>query len=144
MAADLKNPIDNNDDVISEINMTPLIDIMLVLLIIFMMTSSISLESGLDIDLPKTSSQTTPKEGTAILISLDKSGNVSVQGKRVEFDNLAQSIKEAITEAGSDTVVFEGDQESNLGIAIKIMDVAKGAGAGKFAIAAEQVSGTSP
>ncbi|MEI8346071.1 MAG: biopolymer transporter ExbD [Pseudomonadota bacterium] len=140
MALDLKDD-HSREDVVCEINMTPLIDIMMVLLIIFMMTSSITLESGLDIDLPKTTSQTNPKEGTAVLISLDRSGAISVQGKKIEFAQLAQAIKEALTESKSEVVVFEGDQESNLGMAIKIMDIAKGAGAAKFAIATEQVPG---
>ena len=57
----------DQDKIMAEINMTPLIDIMLVLLIIFMVTSSIALESGLDIDLPQTKSKTARKEAIRIL-----------------------------------------------------------------------------
>lgn len=129
---------ENDDDAImAEINMTPLIDIMLVLLIIFMVTSSIALESGLDIDLPETTSQTQAKEGMAVLVSLDAAGAVSVQGLQVEFSQLGESIKNAIKESGSSLVVFEGDRNSFLGRAIEIMDIAKAAGAKKFAIATE-------
>jgi biopolymer transport protein TolR len=45
---------DDDDDIVAEINMTPLIDIMLVLLVVFMVSSSVALESGMDIELPKT------------------------------------------------------------------------------------------
>lgn len=127
----------DNDKIMSEINMTPLIDIMLVLLIIFMVTSSVSLESGLNIDLPKTKSQTSSKEGKAVLVSLDRHGSISVQGKEVDLTGLKDAISEALHNDKTSLVVFEGDKESNLGKTIEIMDIAKMAGAEKFAIATE-------
>ena len=135
MSLNMKN---DDEQIMAEINMTPLIDIMLVLLIIFMVTSSIALESGLDIDLPETTSATVAKEGTAVLISLTASGEISVQGKKTTEENLQEEIRQALTEAHSTQVVFEGDKASFLGKAIEIMDIAKAAGAEKFAIAAEQ------
>ena len=126
------------DEILAEINMTPLIDIMLVLLIIFMVTSSIALESGLDIQLPKTTSKTTSQDGKAVIVSLSKEGLISVQGKKTSFEKLKESIAVAIGNAQSDLVVFEGDHHSKLGMAIKIMDIAKSAGATRFAIAADQ------
>lgn len=134
------NQDSDNEDIIADINMTPLIDIMLVLLIIFMVTSSVSLESGLDIDIPKTASDTNKHEGKSVLISLDASGKVSVQGKVVEWNSLQAAITSAIESEGTGLVVFEGDKGSKLGMAVEVMDVAKAAGAEKFAIAAEAVS----
>ena len=127
----------DQDEIMAEINMTPLIDIMLVLLIIFMVTSSVSLESGLDIDLPKTSSQTSTQEGEAVIISLDQAGMLSVQGQKVVLENLELAVTQALKEANTKTVIFEGDQKATLGRAIEIMDLAKKAGADKFAIAAQ-------
>lgn len=127
-----------SDQIIAEINMTPLIDIMLVLLIIFMVTSSISLESGLDIDLPKSKATAGNKEATAVLVSLDRHGAISVQGREVSFDQLKRAIADALGEEKSNLVVFEGDRDSNLGKTIQIMDIAKEAGAEKFAIATEK------
>ena len=129
----------DSDSIIAEINMTPLIDIMLVLLIIFMVTSSISLESGLDIDLPKSQISSGSKEGSAVLVSLDRHGSISVQGKAVGMDGLKVAIAQAIADEKSSLVVFEGDRDSNLGKTIQIMDIAKSAGADKFAIATEKV-----
>ncbi len=126
------------DEILAEINMTPLIDIMLVLLIIFMVTSSIALESGLEIQLPKTSSKTSAHEGKAVIVSLNKEGSISVQGKQVNFSDLKESIMAAIANEKSELVVFEGDSHSKLGMAIKIMDIAKSAGATRFAIAADE------
>ncbi len=136
MAINFKD--NKSDEVSADINMTPLIDIMLVLLIIFMVTSSISLESGLDIDLPETKSKTTQQDSDAVLVSLDEKGEVSVQGKKVVFEQVEETIKTALGDSKSSMVVLEGDRTSNLGRAIQIMDLAKAAGAKKFAIAAEQ------
>lgn len=131
------NQNDDDESIIAEINMTPLIDIMLVLLIIFMVTSSVSLESGLDIDIPSTVSKTKKQEGRSVLVSLDKDGKISVQGKIVSKEGLQNSITEALKSEQTGLVVFEGDKNSQLGMAVEVMDIAKAAGAEKFAIAAE-------
>lgn len=132
----LKTNSDENG-IVSEINMTPFIDIMLVLLIIFMVTSTVSLDSGLDIDLPHTKGQLEAKEGDAVIVSLDKNGNISVQGRAVNEAELTKELRESINESLSKLVVFEGDKRSSLGKTIEIMDMAKEAGAKNFAIAAE-------
>lgn len=127
----------DNDEIMAEINMTPLIDIMLVLLILFMVTSSVSLESGLDVELPQVAGNTESKEGSAVIISLDSEGQLSVQGKRIEFQELGPAIKDAMAAEKTGLVILEGDRKSKLGNAVQIMDIAKAAGASKFAIAAE-------
>lgn len=128
---------DDEDDIVAEINMTPLIDIMLVLLILFMVTSSVSLESGLDVELPQVAGKTEQQEGSAVIISLDNNGNLSVQGKATSMDDLEATIKEAMEHEKTGLVILEGDKKSRLGNAVLIMDIAKAAGATKFAIAAE-------
>lgn len=128
---------DDNEEIMAEINMTPLIDIMLVLLILFMVTSSVSLESGLDVELPQVAGNTESKGGSAVIISLNDEGQLSVQGKRTEFANLQDAIKDAMVAEKTGLVILEGDRKSKLGNAVQIMDIAKAAGATKFAIAAE-------
>lgn len=128
---------DDEEDIVAEINMTPLIDIMLVLLILFMVTSSVSLESGLDVELPQVAGKTEKNEGSAVIISLDNEGRLSVQGNPTDMDNLEQAIKTAMENEKTGLVILEGDRKSRLGNAVQIMDIAKAAGAQKFAIAAE-------
>ena len=127
----------DNEEIMAEINMTPLIDIMLVLLIIFMVTSSISLESGLDVDLPDSVSKGQSKEGSAVVVSLLSDGRIAVQGTVIEKENLGTRISEALATEKTELVILEGDQASRLGMAVEIMDIAKAAGAVKFAIATE-------
>lgn len=134
----LKTDLDE-DGIISEINMTPFIDIMLVLLIIFMVTSTVSLESGLDIDLPTTKGKVVAKDEDAVIVSLNKEGKISVQGKPVSDENLSIELRETIKLSSSKLVIFEGDKKSSLGKTIEIMDIAKEAGAKNFAIAAEEI-----
>lgn len=128
----------DDDKVMSEINMTPLIDIMLVLLIIFMVTSSVSIESGLDIDLPNSASGESQGKPEGIIVALDKKGVISVQGKAISFDKLKEEVGSALLKEKTGLVIFEGDENASLGKTIEIMDIAKAAGAIKFAIATEQ------
>lgn len=134
----LGNRPSQDDQIMADINVTPLIDIMLVLLIIFMVTSSVTLESGLDIDLPKTSGQTESKGPEAVIISLSKTGELSVAGQKINWEDLTLKVGEALAKASSKIVILEGDKEATLEKAMSIMDMAKKAGAEKFAIATEQ------
>ena len=133
--------MDDSDDkgIMAEINMTPLIDIMLVLLIIFMVTSSVSLESGLDIDLPTSKAETSKKESDAVVLSLDLEGNVSIQGSQVGGDEeaLLAQISQALSDAKTSVIIFEGDQKASIGRMVELMDIAKKAGATQFAVATE-------
>ena len=122
-------------EIVSEINMTPLIDIMLVLLIIFMVSSSAAIESALDVQLPEAASAGA-KPGQALNVTLTKEGLISVAGEKIDAAALKASIEAGLKKLNSDTVVFEGDGQSTLDRAVEIMDIAKSAGAKNFSIAA--------
>ena len=133
------NNADGEEQIVSEINMTPLIDIMLVLLIIFMVTSTAALESGLDIELPKTQITNEKKTDEILIITLDKGGKVALQGKYVEEgSDLSALMIAKLAELKTESVILEGDTQAFLGKAVEIMDIAKSAGAKNFSIAAEQ------
>ncbi len=130
--------LDQDDEIVSEINMTPFIDIMLVLLIIFMVSSSVGLETGLDIEVPDTKySKPTKGETKAVVISLDQSGSTFVDGQQVEESNLTSKIKEALDNKKTKLVIFEGDKTSSLGKTVQIMELAKEAGAENIGIATQ-------
>ncbi len=133
--------IGNDDDdaeIVAEINMTPLIDVMLVLLIVFMVSSTAALESGMDIELPKTSLTNEKSEAEILVISLAKDGNVAIQGKKVLPEDITRSIASELKILKTDSVILEGDTGANLGRAVELMDMAKVAGAKNFSIAAEE------
>jgi biopolymer transport protein ExbD len=123
------------DDIVADINMTPLIDIMLVLLIIFMVSSSAAMESGLDVNLPETSA-VSDKTDAVLVISLNKTGDIAVQGNKVTMAELQERVQKELTNLKTDTVMLEGDGETDLTSVMNIMDSARNAGAKNFSIAA--------
>ncbi len=138
MAMNVNNNGDGDDNIMAEVNLTPLIDIMLVLLIIFMVTSTAALESGLDIELPKTAITNEKKQDEILIITLNKDGKVALQGKFVEEDKLSEEMVAKLAELKTESVILEGDTQAFLGKAVEIMDIAKSAGAKNFSIAAEE------
>ncbi|MBS1964164.1 MAG: biopolymer transporter ExbD [Bdellovibrionales bacterium] len=125
-------------DIVAEINITPLTDIFLVLLIIFMVTSSVLTSNGVDVNLPQASPQTAQAQPEGVVVSLLPRGKMAVNGQPIEegdYDRLTSAVKNAFTQTSSRLVILEGDREAFLGSAIEVMDATRKAGAEKFAIA---------
>lgn len=125
----------------AEINITPLTDIFLVLLIIFMVTSSVMTNSGVDVNLPQASPQTAVAQPDGVVISLLPGGGMALNGLKIaagDYGTLEASLKSAFAQTPSRLVILEGDREAFLGSAIAVMDSARKAGAEKFAIATAQ------
>lgn len=131
---------DSDDDaIVAEINITPLTDIFLVLLIIFMISSSAMLESGLNVKLPsaKTTSLTQAQDGRPTYVTVAQDGRILVNEQTSNEASLAKVIETAMKEHGEKTVIIRGDESIVLGRAVKIMDAARIAGAEKIAIATQ-------
>ena len=124
-----------NSDIMAEINITPLTDIFLVLLIIFMITSSAMIESGGKINLPKAVSTQSETRGTTV--TLTPKHEIYVNQKKVSEENLDAALKEALNQNQNKTVILRGDKEVLLGDTVKVMSIIKRAGASEIAIAAE-------
>ncbi|AVP87046.1 hypothetical protein phytr_840 [Candidatus Phycorickettsia trachydisci] len=113
--------------VVNEINVVPLIDIMLVLLVIFMVTAPIIL-SGVEVNLPKASSKDLGLESEPLVVSLDIKGNLYIMQTKVEIKDLAKKLK-AITKEKYDTKIFiKGDTDLNYGTIIKAITLIGQAG----------------
>ncbi len=130
------NRNNESDEIVADINMTPLIDIMLVLLIIFMVSSSAAIESGLDVNLPETNA-VSDKTDAILVVSLSRTGEVAILGNKVQPDEIKDKIAAGLLELKTDSVILEGDGESSLSKAMEVMDIAKLAGAKTFSIAAK-------
>ena len=129
------------EDIIADINMTPFIDIMLVLLIVFMVTSSVSPGSGLNVDLPEVAGNSSgdfSEQETAVFVTLMRDGRSAVEGVPVSSEELESTIKKALVAQKTGLVILEGDRFSELGAAVSIMDVARRAGGLKIAIATKE------
>lgn len=122
----------------AEINITPLTDIFLVLLIIFMVTSSVMSNNGVDVNLPQASPLTSVAQPDGVVISLLPAGKMQLNGQPIaagDYATLEASLKAAFAMTPSRLVILEGDRQAFLGNAIAVMDSARKAGAEKFAIA---------
>jgi len=126
---------DDNSEIFAEINITPLTDIFLVLLIIFMITSSAMIESGGRINLPKAVATRSESRGTTV--TLTPKHEIFVNQKKVSEDGLEKTLQEALSISPDKTVILRGDRDVLLGDTVKVMSIIKRAGATEIAIAAE-------
>ena len=127
---------DGDGGILAEINITPLTDIFLVLLIIFMVTSSAMLESGPQVNLPEAAD--TQSESRGVVVTVDEESVMYVDGDAVERSALRERLRLAIEESDVKRVVLEGDRAIVLGEVVFILDEAKTAGATEVAIAARR------
>ncbi|HNR76696.1 MAG TPA: protein TolR [Parvularculaceae bacterium] len=113
--------------VMSEINVTPLVDVMLVLLIVFMVAAPL-LTVGVAVDLPETAAQPIPEQGEPLTVTITSDGTIFVQETPVEIDNLVPQL-EAIASAGYDQRIYiRGDQARSYGEVVRVMGKINAAG----------------
>jgi len=111
----------------AEINVTPMVDVMLVLLVIFMVTAPL-LTSGVPVDLPKTAAGQLKGDDQPLAVSVDGKGRIFIQDTEVQLDELAPRLK-AITAAKPDTRIFiKGDAGINYGRVMEVMGQLSAAG----------------
>ena len=121
------------DDIVAEINITPLTDIFLVLLIIFMVTTSVISSQGKNVDLP--SSAVASQTPAGVTVTLTAEDEVAIDGAVVAGDAIAPALKAALDKAKDKVVVLRGDRAVVLGRAVSILDMAQEAGATGIALA---------
>jgi len=128
--------------VMSEINVTPMVDVMLVLLIIFMVSAPL-LTVGVPIDLPQTQAKSLNQDKEPLTVSVNEKGQVFLQNSEISVDELVPKLK-AVTEArsGSDERIFvRGDRKVDYGTVMKIMGRLSSAGFSRVALVTEVEQG---
>jgi biopolymer transport protein ExbD len=124
---------DADGGIVAEINITPLTDVFLVLLIIFMVTTSVIQNQGKNIDLPGADVSDATPQGVTVTVGSD--GEMLINDDVVAEDQLFQVLEAALTDARDKVVVLRGDRAVLLGQAVNILDVAQQAGARGIALA---------
>jgi biopolymer transport protein ExbD len=128
--------------VFSEINITPLTDIFLVLLIIFMVTTAVTIESAAHVDLPKSEQQApTNEKPKGVIVTLNSEHQIFVNERNVTEHELDPALRDALGKSPDKIVIFQGDPRVILGDMVRILDIAKGAGAEAIAIAVSKLPG---
>jgi biopolymer transport protein TolR len=125
--------------IMAEINITPLTDIFLVLLIIFMVTSVAMVQSGANINLPEV--EETKSEPRQIVITVTPKKEVFVNNTPTALTDLEGCLRPLIQAQPDIPVVLEGDKDVILGEAVKVLAIAQRAGAKQIAIAADKPGG---
>jgi len=118
---------------LSEINVTPLVDVMLVLLVIFMVTAPI-IQTGVHVNLPKTKESTREQpRPRSVMVTIDKDGNVYLStqqdAKPVNVQDLPSLLQQKLGESGERKVYVRGDGDTPYRIIAYVLDLAKQAGA---------------
>ena len=122
----------------SEINVTPMVDVMLVLLIIFMVTAPL-LTVGVQVDLPQTRAAVIPGKDEPISVSLNREGKIFIQNTEIELSALGARLK-AIAGNNPDARIFvRGDKTINYGRVMETMGAINAAGFGRVALVSEQL-----
>jgi biopolymer transport protein ExbD len=122
--------------IVAEINVTPLTDVFLVLLIIFMITTSAMMKPA-DVELPKASE--TEQENRGVLVTMTPSREIYVNERPVAGDDasLTSVLRDALAKSQDKIVILAGDRQVVLGEVVRVLGLAKEAGASGFALASE-------
>ena len=122
-----------DDGVVAEINITPLTDVFLVLLIIFMVTTSVVANQSKQIDLPGAEvSDATPQ---GVTVTVDDEGTILVNDTPATVEGLFDALEAALQDSREKLVILRGDKSVMLGQAVNILDLAQQAGATGIALA---------
>ncbi len=125
---------------LSEINVTPMVDVMLVLLVIFMVTAPL-MTSGVPVDLPKTSAQPLNADSEPVTVSINASGQIFLQEAEVQLGDLVPKLQEIAHNNPDRRIFVRGDKDLAYGRIMEVMGTVTQGGFTKVALLAEQPSG---
>ncbi|RKH16796.1 biopolymer transporter ExbD [Corallococcus sp. CA047B] len=127
----------DNDEEITGINVTPLVDVVLVLLIIFMVTANFIVRETVEVDLPRAANGGETVQGLVNVV-LDKEGKLYFDGAEVTEADLSRRVVEAVTKDKDTRAIISADQTIAYGRVMRLIDVVKGQGIAKFALNIEK------
>ena len=129
--------------IIADINVTPLVDIMLVLLIIFMLTANLIAKQAIEVELPR-ASQSTTLNPTTLAIALTHDGALYLNGKPSTPVELREAVRAAVAKDPKTQAIIAGDKAVSHGRVVWVLDVVKSLGIASFAIQIDPTALTPP
>ncbi|RPI77375.1 MAG: protein TolR [Desulfobacteraceae bacterium] len=130
------NPNSNQRRYMADINVTPLVDVMLVLLIIFMVTAPMMMQ-GVDVNLPKTKTTNIKTEEDPFQVSINKKGEIFLESKKIKLEEVEVKIKSIFKYREEKEVLLRADKDIAYGIVIKVLAEINRAGISKVGIVTE-------
>lgn len=125
---------------VSEINVTPLVDVMLVLLIIFMVTAPM-MTQGLEVDLPETTAKSLRQQEEPLIVTLDKDGKITLGKIEVGHALFRQQLQKQFVNDSEQPIFLKADKHVPYGVVVDIMAEIKGAGFDKLGMITEPKKG---
>ncbi len=138
MGAPISMGESGDEEIIAGINVTPLVDVILVLLIIFMVTATYIVREAIAVDLPR-AAHGGEATGTSLAVVLTRDGTIYLDGVRRSEAELAARTREAVARDKDTRAIISADQGALHGAVIRVIDVVKGEGVARFAINIEKV-----
>ncbi len=127
----------NNDSAEADIDLTPMLDVVFIMLIFFVVTTSFIKESGVEVNQPR--ADTAQQQDQAnILIAIRPNGEIWIDGRAVDVRAVRANVERLRAEFPEGQVVVQGDREAQIGLLVKVMDQVRLAGITNVAIAADQ------
>ncbi len=126
---------EEDDLTATELNLTPLIDMVFILLIFFIVTSSFVKESGIEVNRPTAQSAERQERGN-IIISVTKTGDIWIDRRKVDINALRANVERLHAENPEGSVIIAADKESQTGVLVQALDQARLAGVANVSIAA--------
>ncbi|TRX57229.1 ExbD/TolR family protein [Thalassomonas sp. M1454] len=117
------------------IDMTPMLDIVFIMLIFFIVTTSFVKEAGIDVQKPK-AANASKKPSANIFIAIRESGEIWMDKRAVDVERVSANLEKLLAEQPTDIVIIQADKGAKHGVVVKVMDAIKDAGIDKISIAA--------
>ncbi|NMO21660.1 ExbD/TolR family protein [Pyxidicoccus fallax] len=127
----------DNEEEITGINVTPLVDVVLVLLIIFMVTANFIVRETVEVDLPRAANGGETVQGLVNVV-LDKDGKLYFDGTEMSEADLSTKVAEQVAKDKDTRAIISADQSLPYGRVMRLIDVVKGQGIAKFALNIEK------
>jgi biopolymer transport protein ExbD len=121
---------------IAQIDMTPLIDMVFILLIFFIVATSFVRESGVEVNRPQALSATT-KEKVSMIIGITSAGRIFIEGQEIDVRNIMGRMNSFLAEVPGGSVVIVADKNCPTGITIKVLDYCRLSGVSNLSVAAK-------
>ena len=133
MAMNQKN---NNKSFMSDINVTPLVDVMLVLLIIFMVTAPMLMQ-GVEVNLPKTTTKHIKTQDEPLILTVNKEREIFIENHRIKLESLEIKVEKIFQNRRDKEILLRADEEVPYGFVMKVIAKVKQAGIDKLGMVTE-------
>lgn len=126
-------------DGINEINITPFVDVVLVLLVIFMVTAPVMIKESLKVNLPKTLTSDSTNKSTSVGVAITKEGQVLFNGRLMSDETIKEELAKISKESPETNFLISADTEARHGDVVKMIDMLKKNNLNRFALQVEKI-----